>query len=102
MFPLIEDVLPLRGKGWAMFNLIDNVRNSFEPTCDKTSPFAIFDSINPGVTIVIPISGPNSVLKVSKKEISAALLAWIHHRFRSNQWERKGGVRHNNLEVLTL
>ena len=58
-----------------MFNLIDNVRNSFEPTCDKTSPFVIFDSINPGVTIVIPISGPNSVLKVSKKEISAALLA---------------------------
>ena len=85
-----------------MFNLIDNVCNSFKPICDKISPFVITDSINPGDTIVIPISGSNPVLKVSKKEISAALLAWIHHRFRSNQWERKRGVRHNDLEVLTM
>ena len=46
-----------------------------KPTSENISPCVISDLIIPGVTIVIPISGPISVLNVSKKDTWAALLA---------------------------
>lgn len=44
-------------------------------TFGKNWPCVISDSVTPGVTMVIPISGPNSALSDSKKHIWAALLA---------------------------
>lgn len=48
-------------------------------TCDWNSGvLVISDSTTPGLTIVIPISEPNSARSVSKKHVWAALLAYIY------------------------
>ena len=72
-------------------------------TFDNFVASDISDLINPGVTIVIPISEPSSTLNVSKMDIRAALLACSHHRFTNESIKKKSGSRAFQLrKFLTL
>jgi len=63
------------------------------PTSSSYAFNAIFVLIKPGVTIVMPMDQPTSILRVSKKLIVAALLAWYHnvynHSLRLLFWTHK-------------
>lgn len=55
--------------------------------------------MNPGVTIVILISGPTSILKVSKKVTIAALLAWGYMHKNSFPKAKKIHSKYNTYIV---
>ena len=51
---------------------------SILPSFNKNMPWVISNSMKPGVTIVILISGPTSTRNISKKLTIIALLVRIH------------------------